>query len=788
MKKKLLSVMALMLAVMGVPNAMAQSSWAVEEISTEKSYYLYNEAMDMFVGAGGWWGTAATLTDVGIPLSLEQVSGNVYKLSTASYYSGKYMSITYNSETKVAEDIYMDVAEGSASEWTIAVSEDSYTLYADGYYMASDGQDLKIVTGTSENTKWKLVSVDARKTALNVATEESPVNASFYLKTPDLMRALTSQWSGSPVGETSFANPTGHGVAEFYNCTYDFYQEVDVPNGIYELTCNGFYRAGNNASVANNIDLGYALLYANDNSVSLMSVLTEAGKTGQPNYNTVNIDNYGVIPDRLDAARDAVANGLYHGNSVRVIVTDGKLRCGVKKTQTIPEDWTVFNNFRLTYYGAAEDNALVKERQKQLTDLIAEATVENNGVNVGYGSWQIPVSAQTAFSEAISVASTKKESSVVEELETAISALKVAMQVYESAELNVPAEGQCFNVVMRQDNYIHDGKAVTFIANDRTDAGLYNIQYLTAPNANFAQALIFTKVAGESNVYTVSMMDIDGAQRYMCTGTVYGGTSSQIRTTLEADKAAKVKVAATDVEGVYTLLNVEANQFIGCQDYKADAAAGVFTTDQNHNLKIQEAEKATVELAANAGWATLALPFAAEIPAGLKVYSVAAVNNAVIELTDEGSLKANTPYIVNVTAEQKVSFSGWGLASSVTCNSGMLTGVFANTAAPVGSYVLQNQPDVDGVAFYNVVADAQPTVTANHAYLTLPAEAGANVRALLLPGSDATGIETVEAADATVDVYSISGVLVRSGVKKSEALNGLSKGIYIVGGVKRTVK
>lgn len=46
----------------------------------------------------------------------------------------------------------------------------------------------------------------------------------------------------------------------------------------------------------------------------------------------------------------------------------------------------------------------------------------------------------------------------------------------------------------------------------------------------------------------------------------------------------------------------------------------------------------------------------------------------------------------------------------------------------------------------------------------------------------------VSDADAEVDVYSISGVLVRKGVKAGNALNGLQKGIYIVNGVKRAVR
>ena len=49
-----------------------------------------------------------------------------------------------------------------------------------------------------------------------------------------------------------------------------------------------------------------------------------------------------------------------------------------------------------------------------------------------------------------------------------------------------------------------------------------------------------------------------------------------------------------------------------------------------------------------------------------------------------------------------------------------------------------------------------------------------------------TGVADVAFADeeSSVDVYSVSGVRVRSGVKVAGALDGLPKGIYIVNGKK----
>jgi hypothetical protein len=112
----------------------------------------------------------------------------------------------------------------------------------------------------------------------------------------------------------------------------------------------------------------------------------------------------------------------------------------------------------------------------------------------------------------------------------------------------------------------------------------------------------------------------------------------------------------------------------------------------------------------------------------------------------------------------------------------MLTGTLVDTTAPVGSLVLQNQPA--GLGFYGVETD-DITVKANRVYVTEEA-AGINIQTLLLPGFE-SGINDVKVTDDVVDVYTIDGVKVKKAVKATEALQGLSKGLYIVGG-KKVVK
>ena len=203
----------------------------------------------------------------------------------------------------------------------------------------------------------------------------------------------------------------------------------------------------------------------------------------------------------------------------------------------------------------------------------------------------------------------------------------------------------------------------------------------------------------------------------------------------------------------------------------------------NFRLYYVGAIETTVNLTMKVDWATLMLPFDAELQEGMTAYSCASVaEDGMLNLVKvEDGLKANVPYIINAATGNQFKFTGISCAEAETYKVGLLTGVHNETEAPVASYVLQNQ-ESDGLAFYRVAENKQPKVGANRAYLTLPETLGANVRVVYFP-TDTDGVTDVEAADVMVDVYTLDGICVRSQVKKSEALKGL-KGIYILKNVK----
>ena len=219
--------------------------------------------------------------------------------------------------------------------------------------------------------------------------------------------------------------------------------------------------------------------------------------------------------------------------------------------------------------------------------------------------------------------------------------------------------------------------------------------------------------------------------------------------------------ATGDKQGVYSLRNVAANQFIGSQDID------VATVDQNNNFLLVETEKPSVSVnTTEAGWGTVMFPFAvAELPEGVKAYTCDAVEGTTLTLVEVETLEANRPYIVE--GAWKATLTGDAQGTALEYTAGLLTGVYADTEAPAASYVLQNQ---DGnVAFYLVEDVSQPTVGAYHAYLTVDS----SVKAFGL-GEGETAIRSLQADGEGSVIYNLSG----QRVQKTQ------RGIYVVNGKK----
>ena len=412
---------------------------------------------------------------------------------------------------------------------------------------------------------------------------------------------------------------------------------------------------------------------------------------------------------------------------------------------------------------------------KELEETIDEANTLV-AANVGDQPFERPQSAADAISTTEEQALYDAATADGEGVTNVTGALKEGIATFNDTPLNAPKDGARYNLVLNNNyGWTYDGKAVTYLANGRSDMGLYNIKYWSAVNANYAQAFTFTAVDGQQDCYYISMTDVDGNERYVSTGVPYGGNANQIRTTINAEDALAVKVIATKTDGVHNLYNVEANNYIGSQD------AGFYTVNSHINFNIQEASTVDVTLAiSSAKWSTLILPFNAELPEGVEAYTCAGVIDGVLKFNEPTTIVvANTPYLVGGNAG-KYDFSGYGLADKDSYTDGLFTGTYVDyqTESNKGIYVLQNHDNV--VAFYLVGESAQPRVRANRCYITY--DSGTSEARMLRFGFDGetTGIDNIQSVDNSgIVIYDTMGRKVTS-MKKGN--------LYIMNGRKVVVK
>lgn len=446
---------------------------------------------------------------------------------------------------------------------------------------------------------------------------------------------------------------------------------------------------------------------------------------------------------------------------------DGSITFGYEAVGDGTEaSWICVDNFTMKFVRAATAD----DYKASLASAISAASSARKALNEGEGVFQIPAVAGTNLAAAITAAQRVYDDdyATISDVTTAISTLNTAVETYEATTLNAPGENKKYYIKVATDDHAKAGNAIVIVpgaTSDNNPTG-YGLNANFAPNANLAQAVTFTQVSG--NNYNISFETTDGTT-YLTYGTTNGSAAgwanSQIQATTDDTKKGEFKIAATATDNVFNIVNTLTNTNIDCQ------AGGNIYTDENITLdgfSVAEASQASIAINTSAAkWGTTILPFAvASLPEGVKAYTCTAkVDGKDNELNLEvvTALEANKPYIIE--GEWDETKEGWGLGAATSNTVGWLTGVYAETNAPVGSYVLQKNNDV--VGFYLVADGAQPKVKANRCYLTVPNSA----RAFFLLDSEATAIKAIETlTSGEAEIYNAAGARVP----------GLQKGMNII--------
>lgn len=173
-------------------------------------------------------------------------------------------------------------------------------------------------------------------------------------------------WLGSSFG----AGGTKSTCAERYNMNYDTYQDLaGLPAGTYKLTVAGFYRQG---SIANDyliattpdtVGCYYAYLYAVSEELTyqapIMNISSGAVEGSSAPATGVEVkEGSGIVVPNTMAEFTTWKEANYYlptekyNTVIFKVGESGKARIGVKKEEKLDTDWSIFDDFKLTYYGA----------------------------------------------------------------------------------------------------------------------------------------------------------------------------------------------------------------------------------------------------------------------------------------------------------------------------------------------------------------------------------------------------------------------------------------------------
>ena len=468
-------------------------------------------------------------------------------------------------------------------------------------------------------------------------------------------------------------------------------------------------------------------------------------------------------------------------------IGDSTFGVGPLSQYQCPSSGTLSFTLRFQLEGASNNDS----ERSVLGQVLAEAhdiVIPNE--NIGTGDFQFAPAPIAAFQQAMTAAQATYDNPTATNaaIETQTASLRQAIIDYKAVkdQLNAPTS-PCYTIRFHYTGHANDGWTVTMHKGTNPSQGNYGAKYYTSePNPNYTQAFRITPLDG-TNRYALSFVTDTGQTRWLCNGLVWeSGTASylprRIRTSENENNALpfQIQYVRTNADGtpLFYLINTSVGESVG-QNNNDD----MYTTNPAL-FSFQPAQKAHVSFNLSANeYTTCIFPFIPERQEGITYYSIATADLEKQTLTlspVEGPLQANTPYLLySSDGTIKAEFSDYGTAQKSSYTSAFLTGNYASEATfPNGCYMLQT---IDNQQGFHIVNQSTPTLmTPYSAYLTVPEAVEAGINSFLLqPITDIKNVKDIVAHEQT-DVYNLSGICIRKGVKTTDALRGLSKGIYVI--------
>ncbi len=267
-------------------------------------------------------------------------------IATAKSFQSAYTEYT----TIKAQVLAMKSVEG----YTETTSGAASTLTSD---VATVDEAVALATTTEAIADQVTALRAAGKTFLGGVRSdgEHAFDITFLIVNPSFDNNDATGWTANPApGFQSYTN------CEYYfgnTRTFDINQTLsNMPKGNYELQVQAFQRPGWFEGVYDAYNAGSnnvtSVIYINDGQATIKNLVSEGATTSEAQWQKDNDSNKDgkYYANSMRGAAAAFAAG-YYWNSVLTAV-EGDLKFGFKTTsESVDGDWTIFDNFRLYFYG-----------------------------------------------------------------------------------------------------------------------------------------------------------------------------------------------------------------------------------------------------------------------------------------------------------------------------------------------------------------------------------------------------------------------------------------------------
>ena len=343
---------------------------------TAAGYSTY-ESSDMYLGVADFSGLGS-----GSTIATQANLVFIWVNDTLTTLGASYSDFN-DTWAAVDPDVYDAYIEEAGDQNKAYAAAASLKAAIEAAYEANEGIDLSDIIAVYNNTESTAEELEAAEDAISdaivdylkgQATADDPIEMTSALTNPDFSTGDDEGWDY----DTDLTAPTVDGTylnCEVYNATFDVYQEIsNLPEGVYRVDIQAFYRAGNADSEAtlywaDSTKYNYAILYAQSASLgeqhsSIARAISQAqyepvfeyygtkDGTWPDDSPTEDADGATIyIPNSMQGAGEWFDAGYYWNSLYLGIADDDTLLVGFRKETTISYDWTIFDNFRIYYYG-----------------------------------------------------------------------------------------------------------------------------------------------------------------------------------------------------------------------------------------------------------------------------------------------------------------------------------------------------------------------------------------------------------------------------------------------------